>query len=106
MESAQIAGWSRRELRLAYYDFTLRGEGEASVVRSVIRKWRSLNALAPAEARLWLDAVEWRESGHALPGWHMLEAGTPSARALLAETATWFHFEAWRIERRRRAEAA
>ena len=106
MEATQIANWSRRELRLAFYDFSLRGEGESLIVRGVIEEWRRLDALTEAEACLWLDAVEWRDSGHALPGWLALERGTPSERALLAESATWVRFEAWRVAHLRRIEAA
>ena len=106
MEATRIPDWSRGELRLAFYDFTIRGEGEAPAVCAVIKEWRRLEALSEAESCLWLDAVEWRESGHALPGWLALEVGTPSERAALAETATWNHFEAWRLEMAQRSDAA
>jgi hypothetical protein len=69
MNDVCVSGWPRHQLRLAFYDFAVRGEGDTATVGAVIDAWFAEGALSLAEADRWHDALEWREMGGYLPGW-------------------------------------
>jgi hypothetical protein len=69
MKELNVSDWSRHELRLAFFDFSQRGEGEARLVDAVLREWLALGGLSRQQFDYWQDALAWREEGNALPGW-------------------------------------
>lgn len=103
MKTYDVQGWTRHELRVAYFDFRVRGEGAPVVVRAVIEQWRELGGLTDDEADLWMDALQWRESGRFLPGWSV--PGEMPAREVSASVGEddWNEFLAWRKDLARRA---
>jgi hypothetical protein len=99
-----VSDLTRQELRLVYYDFTVRGLGEAPLIQAVLQRWFELGALSAAEVRRWFDALEWREAGGFLPGWPAPEAMPPSEWAEHAHgEADLLSFESWRRDRRRKS---
>lgn len=97
---ADVRNWSDKQLRLAYFDFSVRGEGEPDVVRAVLARWFELGALTRAEVNRCLDALAWRELGRFLPGWTLPAEMPPSQTALVAHgEADLVSFELWRRER-------
>jgi hypothetical protein len=69
MSTFNVSRLTRQELRLAYFDFTVRGEGDRDMVSAVLLEWLALGGISEQEFRLWNDALEWRELGNRLPGW-------------------------------------
>jgi hypothetical protein len=96
-----VRDWPTRDLRLAYFDFTVRGEGPAEVVRAVLLRWHELGALGHDDLDRWLDALEWREGGGFLPGWTLPREMPASVCAEVAH-GDWdeLRFEHWRARRR------
>lgn len=104
MVTHDVSNWPRHELRLAFYDFSLRGEGDEATVAAVIEAWRRLGALSDEEADHWHDALAWRSSGEFLPGWtvpHWLRQ-----KGLVPSETDEAAFIAWRAFRREHAHAA
>lgn len=97
---ADVSSWSTHELRLAYFDFTVRGEGESAIVHAVVTRWYEMGALSRREVERWLDALAWRELGRFLPGWTIPAEMPPSQTATAAHgEADLLSFELWRRER-------
>jgi hypothetical protein len=80
MKQLDVSTWSRHELRLAFFDFSVRGEGGPELVDGVLRAWLALGGLSRQQFDYWRDALAWRERGNALPGWALpqIEAGSPN----------------------------
>lgn len=81
MKQLDVSEWSHHELRLAFFDFSVRGEGETQLVDAVLRAWLALGGLSRQQFDYWQDALAWRERGNALPGWALpqFEVASPSA---------------------------
>ena len=98
--SPPICDWSLKDLRLAYFDFTVRGEGAAEVVRAVLIRWHQLAFLCEGDLVRWMDALEWREGGGFLPGWTIPPETPSSIRADVAHgELDTLRFEHWRARR-------
>lgn len=101
--ATDISKAHRHELRLAFYDFAQRGEGDRRAVAAALDHWTREDALTPMESARWHDALDWRELGGLLPGWTL-----PKEMTGLRETpaeSDLAAFEAWRA-RRSEAHAA
>ena len=91
-----VSNWPVQQLRLAYFDFTCRGEGDPLLVRAVLREWLGRRAIDRPTYELWSDALAWREAGNLLPGWtppvrKALEPAVP-----LATESDYQDFLSWR----------
>ncbi len=104
MATFDVSGWPRQQLRLAYFDFTVRGEGDSDVVEAVLQEWLTLGAISNREFGLWRDALDWRELGNRLPGWTD-PVHQPGSKAA-SEPATEVDFERFIRWRATRAVAA
>jgi hypothetical protein len=94
MVTEQLSKAKRHQLRVTFFDFAVRGEGDRATVSRAIEAWRACGALSAHEADRWQDALEWRELGGLLPGWSMPpqmaeKRGAPDESDLRA-------FDAWR----------
>jgi hypothetical protein len=101
MNDSCVTGWSSHQLRLAFYDFAIRGEGGRQTVAAVIREWADRGALDSAATARWLDALEWREAGGWLPGWVIPQG--PSENPVVPGEEHEALFEQWRGQRYARA---
>lgn len=88
----RLDDWTDHQLRLAYYDFTLRGMGEYEIVEAALTEWTRRGVLTSGDMRLWLDALRWREMGNLLPGWH---TDGPHGE-LSGQESDYSRFVAWR----------
>ena len=91
-----VSTWPVQQLRLAYFDFTCRGEGDAPTVRAVLREWLSRRAIDRPTYELWSDALAWRESGNLLPGWTVPAAGPLEPAIPAATEEDYGRFLSWR----------
>ena len=97
---SDVRSWPTQQLRLAYFDFTVRGEGETGVVHAVVTRWHQLGALSVLELERCFDALAWRELGRFLPGWTIPAEMPPSETANAAHgEADLVSFELWRRDR-------
>jgi hypothetical protein len=105
MAVVQVRDWPRHELRLVFFDFSVRGLGDTYVVRAVLNEWGRLGGLTPGEVEYWNDALDWRELGGSLPGWrHPTHVPGLALRPAGTESdARQFH--AWRSTRHLRSSA-
>lgn len=105
MTGVNVRDWPRHELRIVFFDFSVRGLGETHVVRAVVNEWGRLHGLTPAEVEYWNDALEWRELGGSLPGWRhpTHQPGLAIRPAGTEVDAQEFH--AWRSARQFQAVA-
>ena len=89
-----------QNLRLAYFDFTVRGEGDADSVAGVLEELSSLGAIDQRTCAMWIDALEWRELGNRLPGWTdpVHQPGSRQAEASATEE-DYERFVYWRATR-------
>ncbi|MEO8538735.1 MAG: hypothetical protein ABI577_03270 [bacterium] len=87
-----LTDWTDHQLRLVYFDFTVRGEGPADLIEAVILEWTRRDVLSEQVAGFWLDALFWRESGNVLPGWTASEA----AGRRFGDDVDYWRFLAWR----------
>jgi|ERR1041385_1101870 hypothetical protein len=94
-----VCGWPIQRLRVAFFDFTQRGEGDSAVVAAVIARWHELGELSEPEARRWHDILLWRDTGHALMGWSVFEQVIPSVRAELSQRSCCSDVGHWRGQR-------
>ncbi len=97
MKDTVLPHWSRQQLRLAFYDFSVRGEGDTETVYAVIRTWQEMGALDSADASRWLDALTWRDAGGYLPGWTIPQPTSDSP--IVPGEEHELLFEQWRATR-------
>ena len=100
MATFTISRWTSHELRIAYFDFTVRGEGDADVIAAVLQEWLARGAIDERTYELWHDALEWRELGNRLPGWTdpVHQPGSRAAEAPATEE-DYERFVLWRATR-------
>ena len=96
MSTSDVSNWPIAELRLVFYDFTLRGEGDRAVVSAVIAEWRERRAIPAADARRWEAALAWRETGGVLPGWPVPDEARPGHCPGCGSEDDLLLFESWR----------
>jgi len=99
MKQLDVSAWSRHELRLAFFDFSVRGEGDAHLVDAVLRAWLALGGLSRQQFDYWQDALTWRQGGNALPGWALPQFEVDPASVPRAGEEQERDFLLWRSAR-------
>ncbi|MCZ7578749.1 MAG: hypothetical protein M5U18_17530 [Dehalococcoidia bacterium] len=103
MLPTDMSEWPHDKLRSAFFDFSLRGEGDLEVVAAVLKEWHARGGLSDESLHRWQDAIEWREMGNRLTSWDEPEKGSGPVRfADIPDDPEWDRFQKWRIEHKGR----
>ncbi|MGE0600400.1 MAG: hypothetical protein AB7J35_14710 [Dehalococcoidia bacterium] len=104
MTIPNIDHWTNHQCRVVFFDFTVRGTGDPSLIEAVLELWRKRGILQDDVYELWSDALEWRQRGHLLPGW--ADPAPTTVPAMYPdsdnEANKYLEFVRWRLSRNQR----